>query len=296
MTNKESNGETSENINRDYNKLDHGKTRPAASLPPAENTVMEANQAYATPLLDDYSTISDVLAASSKAAENSEATELPGYEEVKKTPVLTTNSQAAGNAESEMPGYEEVKKSIKPVENTEQESATTEVRGLGNSSGNAGNEIPLYSEVNLDLKKSIEALNNMERDEIGNTGDADAAMPLYSEVNKELKLSRPALNESNDNEGAKSKSDDIDEPVLLESFIPEIPLYSSVNMEFKKSKEALDITKSEGNEVIIDIIPLDSVLDDIAKLAEEFPVIDSPPPVPFQPDFEMLTKTNTKEV
>ena len=165
------------------------------------------------PLLDDYSTISDILAANSVASKVS-TDDIPAYEVVKKSPV---SLKRLSNLQDD----------VKPDDKKEVSSPT---RGLMR-------EIPLYSEVNLELKRSREALDEYEVNGVVEketvSDDIGKEIPLYSVVNLELKSSRQALDEIEEfqgarNEGAKDEDTTLDDVINDFSRLAEgLPLMQS---------------------------------------------------------------------
>lgn len=229
----------------EYSLLQHNINRPAAEVPSKQSTSAGAS----LPLLDDYSTITDVLEATSRAGEISvviksapivhtepkadSGTSMPVLDDYSTiSDVLQAASKTAEISSHATLDYTEVKKS--PVslkrDNGFQENTMPEEEREDDLAEGESMEIPLYSEVNKEVKKSREKLDDNEQNE-------DNSMPLYSAVNLELKRSRQALD---DHEESKEEEQAADSA---------IPLYSEVNQELKKSREALDTAEEiEGRD------------------------------------------------
>jgi len=267
-----------------YNKLQHSFPMPLPE--PTSNIKTNAEVEVAkeappssTPLLDDYSTIKDVLEASSVFAK-SPGGEMPGYEVIDMTQLKKKNDSLPEDSKeadtSSTPLYSSVNmedKSINNVASVDEKKACDNEEETGLDRG--GNEedsaaVPLYSEV----RRKEEEVSSGNKEE-------NAEVPLYSEVNRDLSNSTDKNENAGGNDDTAGKSE-------LDIAIQEMPLYSTVNMELKKSREALDYTENKETSNSQEV-SFDDVLKDISKLADELPTIPSSPPPPVPPQLDLFT-------
>ena len=237
------------------------------------------------PLIDDYSTIGDILEASSTFVKQPSSRDIPGYEVIditqlkskdSKTLLEDSSKEVAATLESatnEIHFYSSVEgENGMMAENESEKKASHKEegdRGLVNEEDN--DNMPQYSEVRGRVEDTSSGRKDEGCDEV-----------QYSEVGQDFSNSKSGK----DNNGI---SDDLKVRSELDAAIQDMPLYSTVNLELKKSREALDDHKRSEEKRASDHISFDDVLNDITKLADELPVISSSPPPAIPPQLDLFT-------